>query len=146
MSRPRSGKWGNSPLRSACPPAKWRRPTPAPAQVTMPEYKLSILVEGADRGASDVLLHLHSGLGALNVALGSLVADGLKAATGALLDFGKQGLDVAMDYQGSMNMFQAVSGATGDQMAQIGAEAKRLGADMTLPATSAGDAAKAMTE
>jgi TP901 family phage tail tape measure protein len=112
----------------------------------MPEYKLSILVEGADRGAGDVLLHLHSGLGALNVALGNLVADGLKAATGALIDFGKTGLDVAMDYQSSLNMFQAVSGATGDQMAQIGAEAKRLGADMTLPATSAGDAARAMTE
>ena len=112
----------------------------------MPEYKLSILVEAAENGASDVLGRLSGGLGALNVAMGNLIADGLKAATGALVEFGRQGLAVATDYQSSLNMFQAVSGATGDQMAAIAAEAKRLGGDMSLPATSAGDAARAMTE
>jgi len=112
----------------------------------MPEYRLSILVEGAENGASDVLGRLSGGLGALNVAMGNLIADGLKAATGALVEFGRQGLAVATDYQSSLNMFQAVSGATGDQMAAIAAEAKRLGGDMSLPATSAGDAARAMTE
>lgn len=112
----------------------------------MPEYKLSILVEGAENGASDVLGRLSGGLGALNVAMGNLIADGLKATTGALVEFGRQGLAVATDYQSSLNMFQAVSGATGDQMAAIAAEAKRLGGDMSLPATSAGDAARAMTE
>ncbi len=112
----------------------------------MPNYNLQINVIGQDKGAHDTLVNLTGGLSSLNIALGNLIADGLKAATGALIDFGKSGLNVAMDFQSSMNMFAAVSGATGDQMAAIGAEAKRLGADMTLPATSAGDAAKAMTE
>src|SRR5262245_24251125 len=112
----------------------------------MPEYKLSIVVQGEDRGAASILSRVTGGLGTLNVALVTLVADGVKAATGAFLDFRRQSLAVAIDYQSSLNMFQAVSGATADQMAAVGERAKQLGADMTLPATSAGDAAAAMTE
>lgn len=112
----------------------------------MPTYRLDIDVNGHDNGASSVLLNLHGGLGALNVAMGNLIADGVTRLGGALWDLGKSGLGVAMDYQSSLNMFQAVSSATGDEMAQIAAEAKRLGGDMSLPATSAGDAARAMTE
>lgn len=112
----------------------------------MPTYRLDIDVNGHDNGATSVLLDLKGGLGALNVAMGSLVADGIKALAGGLWSLGKQGLSVATDYQSSLNMFQAVSGATGEQMASVAAEAKTLGGDMTLPATSAGDAARAMTE
>lgn len=53
---------------------------------------------------------------------------------------------VGSDYEQSLNTFQAVSQASAEQMRQVGATAKQLGADMSLPATSAGDAAKAMTE
>jgi len=53
---------------------------------------------------------------------------------------------VGSAYESSLNTFQAVSSASAEQMKQVGAEAKKLGADMTLPATSAADAAKAMTE
>jgi hypothetical protein len=112
----------------------------------MPSYKLEILVSGQDKGARDLLLDLHGGLGSLNIALGNLVSDGLKAATGALIDFGKRGLDVATDYQSSMALFSAVSGASAADMKRVGDMAAQLGGDMTLPATSAGDAAHAMTE
>jgi TP901 family phage tail tape measure protein len=63
-----------------------------------------------------------------------------------ILGVGKAALDMAMGYEKSMNLFQAVSGATADQMGQVAKKAKELGADMTLPATSAADAATAMTE
>ncbi len=53
---------------------------------------------------------------------------------------------VGSDYETSLNTFQAVSKASAEQMRTVGATAKQLGADMTLPATSAADAAKAMTE
>ena len=75
-------------------------------------------------------------------AAGFLVA----RAIPAMVDLGRQALSVATDYQGAMNIMQAVSGATADQMALVGQKAKELGADMSLPATSAGDAAAAMTE
>jgi TP901 family phage tail tape measure protein len=50
------------------------------------------------------------------------------------------------DFESSLNSFQAVAGATADEMEQVSAKAKALGADMSLPATSAKDAARAMTE
>ena len=50
------------------------------------------------------------------------------------------------DFEASLNSFQAVSGATADQMEKVGDLAKRLGNDLTLPGTSAKDAAEAMTK
>lgn len=75
-------------------------------------------------------------------AAGFLVAQAIPAIT----DMGRQALAVATDYQSAMNIMQAVSGATAEQMALVGQRAKELGADMTLPATSAGDAALTMVE
>lgn len=56
------------------------------------------------------------------------------------------GIKTAIDYEKSMNVLQAVSGATGEQMASFGRLAQALGADITLPGTSAADAALAMVE
>jgi TP901 family phage tail tape measure protein len=53
---------------------------------------------------------------------------------------------VAADFQRSLNVMGAVSHATAQQMREVSAEAKRLGNDARLPATSARDAAVAMTE
>lgn len=55
-------------------------------------------------------------------------------------------VSMAGDYEQAMNVLQAQSGATAEQMARIGATAKALGADLSLPATSAVDAGKAMLE
>lgn len=46
----------------------------------------------------------------------------------------------------TLNTLQGVSGATADVMAQVSDRARELGADVTLPATSAAKAAAAMTE
>lgn len=53
---------------------------------------------------------------------------------------------VGSAYQDSVNTFQAVTRASTSQMARMSATARLLGQDMTLPATSAADAASAMTE
>lgn len=53
---------------------------------------------------------------------------------------------IGMAYEDSLNTFEVVSSATADQMALVAARAKELGNDLTLPATSAADAAAAMTE
>lgn len=71
----------------------------------------------------------------LGVALGA-------ASLGAVAGIAK----VGMAYQNSLNTFQAVSHATTEQMDQVRRQAKLLGADMSLPATSAAGAAVAMTE
>jgi TP901 family phage tail tape measure protein len=50
------------------------------------------------------------------------------------------------NFEQSLNSFEAVSGATGDQMERVSDLAKKLGNDLTLPGASAADAAEAMTE
>lgn len=55
-------------------------------------------------------------------------------------------LGLGTSYESSMNLFQATTKATVEEMSLAAKKAKELGADMELPATSAGDAALAMTE
>lgn len=55
-------------------------------------------------------------------------------------------VNAARSFQQELNVMEAVSGATGDQMARIQRLAIALGKDIRLPATSASDAAVAMTE
>jgi TP901 family phage tail tape measure protein len=92
--------------------------------------------ERSARGSMDKIGGIATGLaktGALAIAGG---------AVAAVASIGK----VGMAYQDSMNSFQAVTAATGSQMAKIAARAKALGNDLTLPGTSAAGAAEAMTE
>lgn len=78
---------------------------------------------------------LGKGIGTAIVAGTAIAAVGLKSV-----------LDIGIKYTNQLNTLQSVTQATGVEMAQVGALAKQLGADMTLPATSAADAAAAMTE
>lgn len=73
------------------------------------------------------------------MATAALGAIGVAGAVKAIASIG-------MTYQDTMNNLQAVSGATQKQMKAVGDTAKQLGADTSLTATSAADAAIAMTE
>lgn len=82
-----------------------------------------------------------------------LVAEGISGFLGAVTDAGKavvgflgDSINIAGDFEQTMNKLGAVSGATAEEIAQIGDKAKALGADLTLPATSAVDAGNAMLE
>ncbi len=55
-------------------------------------------------------------------------------------------LKTGADFDKSMNVLAAQSGEAKARIGELGAQAVKLGADMTLPATSANDAAKAMLE
>jgi TP901 family phage tail tape measure protein len=55
-------------------------------------------------------------------------------------------ITLGITYEQNMNTLQAVTGATAAQMQAVGATASQLGSDLSLPATSAADAAAAMTE
>lgn len=71
------------------------------------------------------------------------------AAAGAAFsafDFAKDVMAAGRDFQSEMNTLTAVSGATADQVAAVQARARELGSATDLTATSASDAAAAMTE
>lgn len=57
-----------------------------------------------------------------------------------------QVISIGNDFTSTLNTMKAVAGATADQMSQVSARAKELGNDITLPGTSANNAAAAMTE
>jgi TP901 family phage tail tape measure protein len=68
------------------------------------------------------------------------------AVTAPLALLGKKAIDIAGTFEQNMNILQATSQATGAQMAAFSKLSIQLGNDITLPATSAADAAKAMLE
>lgn len=85
-----------------------------------------------------------------STGLATGITKGLGVAIAAEVGIGvvglKKAIDVGMQYQQSLNELQAVTQATALDMRRVGQVAKDLGADMTLPATSAADAANAMVE
>ncbi|MFH9426255.1 phage tail tape measure protein [Streptomyces sp. NPDC017529] len=70
---------------------------------------------------------------------GLVVGGGIVAG---LAEIAKEG----NEYQRSINKWGAVTGASGTEMVQAAAKARELGADLTLPGTSAAKAAEAMLE
>ena len=58
----------------------------------------------------------------------------------------KSSIGVAAEFETTMNVLQAATGATDGKMRQVSQAAKALGADLELPNTSASGAAKAITE
>lgn len=97
-------------------------------------------MERLRRGAAATALALFGVRGATLAASGAFLAGAAAVAV-----FAKSlGSAVAFDRQ--LNVFKATAQATATQMEAVGAAAKQLGADVTLPGVSATDAAEAMTE
>lgn len=76
----------------------------------------------------------------------ALGAIGLAGGIAGLASQFKAVMSVGMDWTNNMNTLSAVTGATADQLKKAGDAARALGNDVSLPATSANDAAAAMTE
>jgi TP901 family phage tail tape measure protein len=79
-------------------------------------------------------------------AKAGLAAFGAAGLASTVVDQFKQVMSVGMDYTNNMNTLRSVAGATEEQMKAVGAAARQLGQDTSLPTTSANDAAAAMTE
>lgn len=92
---------------------------------------------------------LDAALLGVRTAAGSAAVIGLGAGALAAIALGKAfraSVASAASFEQELNTFQATVGATAAQMEAVSAAAKRLGADVNLPAVSAADAAVAMTE
>lgn len=87
-----------------------------------------------------------TGLAALGARGATLAASAefLVGAAAATAFF--KAVSSAANLETQLNVFQATAGATADEMERVSETAKELGADITLPAVGAGDAAEAMTE
>ncbi len=88
-----------------------------------------------------------SGAGALSSFGGALALTSGSFFAGAGIVAGlKASVTQATNFQQTMNVLRQVTGGTAGQLKAAGTEARALGADITLPATSATDAAQAMLQ
>lgn len=81
-----------------------------------------------------------------NMALGLGGVFAAAFAVKGIVGFGAASLRTAAGFERSMDVLRAASGATAQQMRILQDRAVALGADMTLPGTSAVDASEAMLE
>lgn len=111
--------------------------------------KLEVQIVGDTRGLQRAFGDASSSAGRFGASMaraGKVAAVGLGAGL-AVVGLGlKSALSAAGEFESTLNSFRAVSGATADQMRDVSKAAKALGRDTGLPATSAKDAAEAMTE
>lgn len=108
--------------------------------------KIDILVDPDFTGFGGKLQAGLAGSTGIAANAGRAIGLGITAGAAAAAVGFKQIIDLGKTYEANLNTLQAVTGATGDQMARVGQTAQALGSDLALPATSAADAAAAMTE
>ena len=80
------------------------------------------------------------GFDAMTVALGNMIAEGIRKAVDAIKDFVAETINVGKEFDASMSQVQATSGATGEQMDQLRDKAKEMGENTKFSATEASDA------
>jgi TP901 family phage tail tape measure protein len=108
--------------------------------------RIDILVEPDTRGFDTKLGQKLRGIGGVASTVGKGIGVAIAGGTAVAAVGLKNAIELGIEYTGKLNEMQSVSGATAAQMVQVGLKAKDLGADLSLPATSAAGAASAMLE
>lgn len=80
------------------------------------------------------------GFSVLTGALANLVSSGIQAAISGLKGLAKQTIEVGASFSSAMSQVQAISGATGDELAQLTEKAKEMGSKTKFSATESAEA------
>lgn len=99
-------------------------------------------------GAGSASARLDAALLGIRTAVGSAAVIGLGALALSAIAAGKAVRAIITDtsaFEEELNVLQATARATDEEMRRVGQVARELGADVTLPAVSAADAAEAMS-
>jgi TP901 family phage tail tape measure protein len=111
--------------------------------------KLEVVITGDAKGLSRAFGQAGSAAGGFGRSMSKVGAlalgAGVAVGTGLAVGIGKA-ISSAADFEQSLNVLQSVTKASGKEMAGVSKLAKNLGRDLSLPGTSAKDAAEAMTE
>lgn len=94
----------------------------------------------ADDQASPVIDGVGAGTIAKGAAVGALVSQGISAAAGAIVDFGKETIQTGMDFDSAMSQVAATMGVTTDDIGQLRDTAKEMGSSTKFSATEAAEA------
>lgn len=114
--------------------------------MTITAAKLMVYIGGDASGAQKAMQGASKGLDAFASRANRIGNTLSLAVTAPLILLAKKSLDVAAAFDRNMNVLQETSNATAAELQALDDEAKALGADLSLPGTSAADAAEAMLE
>lgn len=119
--------------------------------MTSPGGRIEIRVDPdltgfSSRMATELGGAARTGIGAFTSAARLALAGSAAVLGVGAIAAARSTLNIGIEYQNQLNTLQAVTGATGAELARVSETARRLGSDLALPATSAADAAAVMTE
>ena len=104
------------------------------------EAKLRDVDDALEDAGNEAEKSANGGWSVMNQVVADLATNAIQSAIQKLKDFGKAVMDLGIDFSSSMSNVQAISGATGEEMAQLEQRARELGATTVYSASDVSDA------
>ena len=103
------------------------------------ESKLKEVDSALESAGSEAEKSANGGWSVLNQVIADLATNAIQQAINKLQDFAKETMNLGIDFSASMSNVQAISGATGDEIAMLEQRARDLGATTVFSASDVAD-------
>lgn len=103
------------------------------------ESKLKEVDSALESAGSEAEKSANGGWSVLNQVIADLATNAIQQAINKLQDFAKETMNLGIDFSTSMSNVQAISGATGDEIAMLEQKARDLGATTVFSASDVAD-------
>ena len=103
------------------------------------ESKLKEVDSALESAGSEAEKSANGGWSVLNQVIADLATNAIQQAINKLQDFAKETMNLGIDFSTSMSNVQAISGATGDEIAMLEQRARDLGATTVFSASDVAD-------
>ena len=103
------------------------------------ESKLKQVDDALESAGNEADKSANGGWSVLNQVVADLATNAIQQAINKLQDFAKETMNLGIDFSASMSNVQAISGATGDEIAMLEQKARDLGATTVFSASDVAD-------
>ena len=103
------------------------------------ESKLKQVDDALESAGNEADKSANGGWSVLNQVIADLATNAIQQAINKLQDFAKETMNLGIDFSSSMSNVQAISGATGDEIALLEQKARDLGATTVYSASDVAD-------
>lgn len=103
------------------------------------ESKLKQVDDALEAAGNEADKSANGGWSVLNQVIADLAANAIQQAINKLQDFARETMNLGIDFSASMSNVQAISGATGDEIAMLEQKARDLGATTVFSASDVAD-------
>lgn len=103
------------------------------------ESKLKQVDDALEAAGNEADKSANGGWSVLNQVVADLATNAIQQAINKLQDFAKETMNLGIDFSASMSNVQAISGATGDEIAMLEQKARDLGATTVFSASDVAD-------